>query len=227
VAGRRWSLAAVAAAFVAAAIALAGCASAPSRTTSARAPQTSQPSTIVTTTPHVTPDRAVTTVQHVFAAFGPGGAPAAGVTAHRPGTCFTSSITVSTRSAYRCLAGNQLLDPCFVVPGHHRHGQRAVDCYADPWTGPVRLRLTKSLPKPGAPLKIADPWAIRLVDDTECVIATGTSPLLHGVAMRYQCGDATAGLSRDTGAHLVALVHETSGTSGSVRHVAVAATWTA
>lgn len=163
----------------------------------------------------------MTTVSHVFAAFGSGGAPAAGVTAHRSGTCFTSSITVAARSAYRCLAGNQLLDPCFVVPGHR---QRAVDCYADPWTGAVRLHLTKALPKPGAPLKIADPWAIRLADGTKCVVATGTSRLLHGVAMRYQCGSATAGLTRDTGAHLMALVRDKS---GSVRHVAVAATWTA
>jgi hypothetical protein len=163
----------------------------------------------------------VTTVQHVFAAFGSGGAPAAGVTAHRPGTCFTSSITVATRSAYRCLSGNNLLDPCFVVPGH---GGRAVDCYADPWTGAVRLKLTKALPKPGAPLKIADPWGMRLVDGTRCVVATGTAPLLHGVPMRYQCGTESAGLARPTGAHLVALVH---GKSGRARQVAVAATWTA
>jgi hypothetical protein len=223
-------LAAAAVTLVAAVVAVAGCASAPSRTTSAQAPQSAHPSKTAqapqsaTATPHVTPDRAVTTVQHVFAAFDPGGAPAAGVTAHRSGSCFTSSITVSSRSAYRCLggrAGNQLLDPCFVVPGRH---DRAVDCYADPWHGPVRLHLSKALPKPGAPLKIDDPWAMRLVGGTDCVIATGTAPLLHGVAMRYRCGTATAGLARKTGAHLVALV---SPKSGAARHVAVAATWTA
>ena len=35
-------------------------------------------------------------------------------------------------------------------------------CFADPWSRAVQLRLTAKLPKPGAPLKIASPWAIEL-----------------------------------------------------------------
>lgn len=189
-----------------------------SRPTSATTASTPNPAP----TSPVVPDRATTTIQHVFAAFDPSGAPTAGVTAHRSGSCFTSSITVASRSAFRCVAGNRLLDPCFVVPGSSR---RTVDCYADPWHGAVRLALTKTVPKPGAPLKITDPWALQLAGGTRCVVTTGTSRLLHGVAMRYQCGGgSTAGLRKASGSHLVALEHEHSGV---VRRVAVSATWTA
>lgn len=169
-----------------------------------------------------TTDSAAHTSHHVFAAFGPGGAPTAGVTAHRSGSCFAGSITVAARSAFRCLSGNTLLDPCFVVPHSKR---RAVDCYADPWSWATRVRLTQKLPHRSAPARIADPWALRLADGSRCVVTTGTSQLLRGVAMRYECGSSVvAGLLRTTGQPLMALVRTAPHT---VRQVTVAGTWSA
>jgi hypothetical protein len=163
-----------------------------------------------------------TTTTHVFAAFDSSGAPAAGVGAHRSGTCFASSITVAARSAYRCFAGNRLLDPCFVVPGS---GERSVDCYADPWSAATLLRLKSAAPGPGAPLKIAQPWAVRLVDGVRCVVTTGTTRLLHQIPMRYQCtGSVIAGLLPGHTKQLTAQVRQPG---GAIKDVLVAATWTA
>lgn len=208
-----------------AAVVLAGCASTTGARTAIGRPAAAQPSghqASPTGTVRVrTTDSAAHTSHHVFAAFGPGGAPTAGVRAHRSGSCFTASITVAARTAYRCLAGNTLLDPCFVVPSSKR---RAVDCYASPWSSATRVRLTKKLPRHTAPARIADPWALRLADGSRCVVTTGTSQLLRGVAMRYQCGSSVlAGLSRTTGQPLMALVRA----GHTVRQVAVAGTWSA
>jgi eukaryotic-like serine/threonine-protein kinase len=160
------------------------------------------------------------TAAHVFAAFDSTGAPALGIRTHRSGRCFASSITVPDRSAYRCFAGNEILDPCFAETPSAR---TVVDCYADPWTAAVQLRLTAAPPTPGAPLKIAQPWAVQLSDGVRCVVTTGTTPLLRGVPMRYQCGTATAGLL-DTAGPLLRAQVRTAG--GSVTQVTVTATWT-
>jgi hypothetical protein len=163
-----------------------------------------------------------TTATQVFAAFGSGGAPTAGVVAHRPGRCWTSSITVSARNAFRCFAGNEILDPCFAAPAPA--GRNTVACYADPWSRAVVLRLTAALPASGAPLKISQPWAIELAGGDRCVVTTGTTSLLRGVAMRYQCGDATAGLVTSSGPRLSALERTSS---GEVRTVRVVTAWLA
>jgi hypothetical protein len=197
---------------------LAGCASDPART-AARAVST-QSATGTSTS--VAPIAAATTATHVFAAFDSSGAPAAGVVAHRSGTCFASSITVPSRGAYRCFAGNRLLDPCFVVPGSAKH---TVACFADPWSRAVVLRLSASLPKPGAPLKISSPWAIELSGGERCLVTTGTARIVHGVPMRYQCASAeTAGLRSASGKLLKAQVRSAS---GALRQVPVLASWTA
>lgn len=162
---------------------------------------------------------------HVFAAFDSGGAPAAGVTAHRSGKCFTSSITVSARDAYRCLAGSQLFDPCFAAGTAPL--ARTVDCYESPWSGAVEVRLRTALPAPDAPLKIAQPWAIQLAGGDRCVVTTGTTQLVRGVAMRYQCGAGTAGLtSSATGTNML-LEALFLPTTGPAHRVAVTASWTA
>ena len=76
----------------------------------------------------------------------------------------------------------------------------------------------------GAPLRMADPWAIQLSGGTRCVVTTGTTDLLRGVPMRYQCPTGTAGLLPQ---HGTALHAQFRATSGAVRDVPVVATWTA
>lgn len=197
-------------------VVLAGCASRP-------AP--SKPSHVAGTGPAAVAAPSAITTTHAFAAFDPSGAPAAGVAAHRSGSCWTSSITVSARNAYRCLAGNHILDPCFA--GSRSHAQ-TVYCYSDPWSGAVALSLHGShLPNPGAPLKIAQPWAIALAGGIRCVVTSGAAPLLHGVPLRYTCASGpsgTAGLQESGGTLLHAWYQPRAGTA---RDLAVTDTWAA
>jgi hypothetical protein len=198
-------------------IVLSGCASEPTKHSSsapAAAPATSSATS-------ATPVRATTTATHVFAAFDQGGAPAAGVAAHRSGSCWTSSITVSARAAYRCFAGNQILDPCFASSASR--STRVVDCYADPWSHAVQLTLSRKLPAPGAPLKISQPWALELAGGNHCVVTTGTAPVVAGVTMRYQCDTGTAGLLNDTAS---ALRVQLRAPGGGLDRIAVAGAWT-
>jgi len=156
---------------------------------------------------------------HVFAAFDSSGAPAAGVAAHRSGTCWTSSITVAARGAYRCFAGDQILDPCFAAVSRD-----VVDCYGDPWSKAVELTLKSRLPTPGAPLKISQPWALELAGGNRCVATTGTTDFIDQVAMRYQCRTGIAGLSSTSGPVWQALYQDPAGAHSQVP---VAAVWTA
>ena len=213
----RTGVAAVAALVLA--LAVAGCASRPTAPAATR-PATSASASPPASSSSAAPTQAPTTVTHVFAAFDSTGRPALGIRAHHSGHCFTSSITVPDRAAYRCFAGNEILDPCFAASASAR---TVVDCYADPWTAAVQLRLTAELPAPGPPLKIGQPWALQLADGMRCVVTTGTTPLLHGIPMRYQCGTAMAGLL-DTWAPVLRAQLQTAG--GSVSQVTVAATWT-
>jgi hypothetical protein len=106
------------------------------------------------------------------------------------GSCWTSSITVAASSAYRCYAGNTILDPCFAAAP----AAREVSCYADPWASAVRVLLSAALPKP-APLAVTHPWALELANGKRCVAATGVVTRLGNVALLYRCehgGSASA-----------------------------------
>lgn len=103
-------------------------------------------------------------------------------TAH--GTCWTTSITVGSRDAYRCYAGNQILDPCFAASAD----AHSVICYADPWAPGVRLLFATKLPKP-AQVTVAHPWALQLANGKRCVAATGVVDRIGSLALLYHCRD--------------------------------------
>lgn len=167
----------------------------------------------------------VGTTVRTFAPFDRSGAPTAGVAAHRSGSCFTTSITVPVRGAYRCFAANTILDPCFRSPT----AQHLLDCYLTPWSRAIELRVAKL---PNAPLEtgITRPWAIELAGGIRCVVTNGTPSILHGVALVYQCPDGWAGLpgaarSSTGGAADVTAVYRA--TDGAVRRLAVRTEWRA
>jgi hypothetical protein len=195
---------------VVALLALTGCASAHRTTTSAGVggEQTSSP-----------PAGATVTKIRVFAPYDRGGAPTAGVAAHRSGSCFTSSITVTAAGAYRCFAGNSILDPCFVSPA----ARRVLDCYVAPWGHPIQLRV-HTLPKASTTVKITRPWAIELVSGTRCVVTNGTPTILRGIALSYECSDGFAGL-RTTAARTMTALYRAS--DGLVRVSRVTIAWSA
>jgi hypothetical protein len=152
----------------------------------------------------------------VFAPSDRSGGATAGAVAHRSGSCFTTSITVSATDAYRCFAGNSLLDPCFASPS----SPSLLDCYASPWARAVQLRITGALPKGGTSLSISRPWAIELAGGLRCVATNGTPQLVRGVALTYQCADGAAGLR--TPAAPQALY---AASDGAVRTVGVVGEW--
>ena len=172
----------------------------------------------------VVPAGVSVTVMRTFTPFSPDGAPAAGVAAHRSGSCFTTSITVARRNAYRCLAGNDLLDPCFA----RSRAAKNVFCYAGPWSKAIRLHLTKSLASTvhsTTPLRVTRAWAISLSGGRRCIATGGTTQVVRGVPLSYRCGAVgSAGLHPSHRALRTALF---SGRNGALHNVDVAVEWRA
>jgi hypothetical protein len=111
------------------------------------------------------------------------------VTANVRGTCFSGSLADQRRpNAWRCLAGNEILDPCFESPSVP-HGFLA--CFEAPWSNRVvGFHLTKPLPageaNKGYPPR-GFPWGIQLASGTRCTFETGASGIVDGQRMNYGC----------------------------------------
>jgi hypothetical protein len=90
----------------------------------------------------------------------------------------------ATGNAYRCFAGNKILDPCWVQAGaSHSH----VLCLTAPWShAAIRLHVTKydnsSMVSPNT-----EPWGIRLANGTRCAFVQGASTVVHGRRLSYFC----------------------------------------
>ena len=173
---------------------------------------------------NVVPAGVNVTVMRTFTPFSPDGAPAAGVAAHRSGSCFTTSITVARHNTYRCLAGNDLLDPCFA----RSRSAENVFCYASPWSKATRLHLTKSLASTvhsTTPLRVTRAWAIGLSGGRRCIATGGTTEVARGVPLSYRCGSAgSAGVHPSHHAVRTALF---SGRNGALHDVDIAVEWRA
>jgi hypothetical protein len=104
------------------------------------------------------------------------------------GYCWESSLASTDRNAYRCFQGNLIHDPCFAAS---RHAAMVV-CFLDPWHSVTVLRLTRSLPRTGPPLKGAPlPWTIVTSDGRRCVFMTGATALVGGERVNYGCTDGS------------------------------------
>lgn len=108
------------------------------------------------------------------------------------GSCWTESIAVP--GEYRCLAGNEIFDPCFSKPRSHG---KVVGCLLAPWDRGVRtIRLTKKLPKVARPRHLTGtrfPWAIELRGGMLCLLGQGTNPVIEHKVMVYSCKNGAAG----------------------------------
>jgi hypothetical protein len=169
---------------------------------------------------------AVPMTVRTFTPFDRSGAPTAGVAAHRSGSCFTSSITVTAPGAYRCFAANTIMDPCFRSPASPQH---LLECYLTPWARATELRVTK-LPAVRPETGITSPWAIELTGSIRCVATNGTPTILHGVGLSYRCPDGWAGLSAAatraaSGAAGVTALYQA--TDGAVQRLSVLTEWRA
>src|SRR5579875_441498 len=110
----------------------------------------------------------------------PSGAP-------RAGSCWTNSIASNRSDAWRCMSGNEIFDPCFLIPGN-----RAVACDADPSRpgSGFLLRLTKPLPAPDVARGRPYPFMVGLTDGSICGRFTGTLALVAGQIVRFGCPPA-------------------------------------
>ena len=110
---------------------------------------------------------------------------------HRAGDCWTESAAVDRAEAWRCVADNEIYDPCFAVA----ELKEAVVCGADParnLPGFV-LTLTKPLPTRSMPHLAAPlPWMLKLADGSVCELITGTSAQVDGRDVPYECSDSRA-----------------------------------
>jgi hypothetical protein len=104
------------------------------------------------------------------------------------GYCWTGSIAVDRRGAWRCMEDNSISDPCFEVRGL----KKAVVCDANPATNNAGfvMNLTKPLPPPSSGPRVTRPWLLKLADGSVCEIATGTISQVNGVAVPYDCSDS-------------------------------------
>jgi hypothetical protein len=191
--------------------------------------QASTPTRVPSFTPTSTvPAAAATTQLRVFTPYRHGKLTTPAGPTQR-GMCWTSSITVARVGVYRCLATNQILDPCFAPPG--RASARTVACFADPWSPATLLKVDRPLPRGRPLLSHATPWALQLRNGATCVSATGTVRMVGGVALNYNCARGrSAGLSSEQlGRHRV--LHAQYGLAGrhdhaDLRRVPVTVAWT-
>ncbi len=105
------------------------------------------------------------------------------------GNCWTDSIAVARTGVWRCMVDNGIHDPCFSHPGL----TDAVICDADPARNKAGfvMKLTKPLPKPSTD-EPPDPrpWLVKLTDGTICEIETGTTSMVKGIVIPYDCSDS-------------------------------------
>ena len=177
--------------------------------------QPGEPAAPAAPTPH--------TVTRTFAAYDGAGRLTVPVAGHRRGYCWSASVAAPGAHAYRCFAGNTILDPCFVEPGPA--APHTVACVADPWSPATVLRLTKRLPAAPDPAA-ARPWAIVLAGGARCVATAGTVPAVDGINLPYGCSDRTAAALLDRPGAL-RHAYAAAPTAAAVREVAVRVLWRA
>lgn len=105
------------------------------------------------------------------------------------GKCWTNSISTDRPDAFRCMAGNDIWDPCFA--GAPKGGE--VACVENPFSSKVVvMKLTAALPKSSGPYAKmlepnAQPWALELASGGRCYFATGATGAVNGERMNYEC----------------------------------------
>jgi hypothetical protein len=149
--------------------------------------------------------------------FHPGDGPVRQGTGARPGSCWTGSVAAPVAGAYRCLAGNDILDPCFAA------GRSDARCYASPWSTAVVLRLTKPLPHLGRPSVKPRYWALQLAGGAQCVALTGTVAVVHGHPLAYSCAAGHYAGLRATRSGPMRVYYGRA--TGTLTSVAVAVAW--
>lgn len=107
----------------------------------------------------------------------------------RDGKCWTRSVAAPRIGAWRCMLGNEIVDPCFSAPS----GGDTVVCGADPATRDpgFAVHLLEPLPSGAVVPATAAPWLMLLANGQVCAPFTGTVPMVDGKEARWSCADAS------------------------------------
>jgi hypothetical protein len=125
------------------------------------------------------PSQAKPAIQKLFAPYDESGKLTVSAAPGTAGECFATSIAVPVAGVFRCLAANQILDPCFAPV--HESAPPIVTCFADPWSAGQTITVSGALPDYDPVLTEGDPWGIELTNGVHCVSVTGAIPSLGGV----------------------------------------------
>ena len=110
------------------------------------------------------------------------------------GSCWSRSLVTDRPNAWRCMAGNDIYDPCFSESA----SSKTVACMKGPFSKDVALmRVTKPLPQTRDPVDTTselrglrlrgEPWGLRLSDGETCVFVTGATDVVAGMRLNYAC----------------------------------------
>jgi hypothetical protein len=129
----------------------------------------------------------------IFSALNGNNEPSVPVGERDSGECWATSAPLAGRGdAFRCSAGNQILDPCFLTNDDSR-----VLCVGSPWEH-SSTELTLDAPiSVGAQSDtvqdstIGSPWALVLADGNQrCTATGGATKTLAGKRLNYTCEDS-------------------------------------
>mgnify|MGYP005848269761 CR=1 FL=1 len=99
-------------------------------------------------------------------------------------TCWTNSLVVPSRTAWRCEAEGRSLEPCFALDS------TSLVCNPNPLTGDrgVLVRLSRPLPPPDLIAeKPNSAWLLQLADGAVCTLLPGATGLVDGKRIGYWC----------------------------------------
>lgn len=113
------------------------------------------------------------------------------------GYCWTGSIAIARPNAYRCMAGNEIFDPCFAG-----QDKGFVVCAPNPAKGDpgLAMKLTKPLPEPegqAGDMPREGGWLVELADGTTCSQRTGAGWEVEGKIVNYYCHSTQKGIETD------------------------------
>jgi hypothetical protein len=140
--------------------------------------------------------KVVRTQPTVFEPFTSAGIPASPPQKTITGSCWTGSLASARADAWRCMSGNEIIDPCF----SSTQARAIVLCSTSgPWDrGLLEIKLTKQLParyaNKGKPSTVGLPWALETTTGRKCELATGATDVIIGMRLNYFCEGTKRGL---------------------------------